>query len=67
MSQCIVCRVEVSRSSDAIVEFLTWESELGYVKKEATGRVAHIACWSGDRYDERQMTLADAIKEREKE
>ena len=62
MSECIVCRIEVSRSSDAMIEFLCWETELGPMEKKPTGRAAHIACWNGEQYDERQMTITDVIE-----
>ena len=61
--ECMFCRIEVSRSADSIVEFLCWEGELGTVQKTATGRVAHVVCYNGGRYDERQMTITDVIKE----
>jgi hypothetical protein len=63
--ECIVCRIDVSRSADAAVEFLCWETELGTLKKENTGRAAHIACLNGDRYDERQLTITDVIAKEE--
>lgn len=63
--ECIVCRIDVSRSSDAAVEFLCWKTELGTLSEESTGRAAHVACLNGDRYDERQMTIAEAIAKEE--
>jgi hypothetical protein len=61
--KCIVCRIEVSRSSDAAAEFTTWETELGKLKQEPTGRVAHLVCVNGEYYDENQLTIAEAIQE----
>ena len=63
--KCIVCRIEVSRSADAAVQFSCWETELGTLTREPTGKAAHVACLNGDRYDENQMTIAEAITEEE--
>lgn len=62
-SQCYICGVEVSRLADSIAEFLCWESPLGYLTKKATGRVAHLSCFRGEPYNERQMTITDVIQE----
>ncbi len=61
--ECIVCRINVSRSSDAAYELSSWETDLGRLKEKATGRVAHIACLRGEDYNEQQLTIQDGIKE----
>ena len=58
---CVACHNKVSRSADSVTEYLCWENELGRLKEEKTGRVAHIACLNGKQYDERQMTITDVI------
>ncbi len=63
--RCIVCRIEVSKSSDAAVEFTIWETEIGRIREKSTGRAAHIVCLKGETYDERQLTIAEAISEEE--
>jgi hypothetical protein len=63
--KCIVCRIDVSRSADAAVEFLCWKTELGTLQEKSTGRAAHIACLNGDKYDEKQMTISDVINKEE--
>jgi hypothetical protein len=63
--ECIVCRIKVSRSADAAIEFLCWKTELGTLSEQATGKAAHIACLEGQRYDERQMTITDVIDKEE--
>jgi hypothetical protein len=64
--ECMVCRIEVSRSADAAIEFLCWKTELGTLNEKTTGRAAHIACLQGDRYDERQMTISEVIDKEER-
>lgn len=63
--ECIVCRNECSRSAETVTEFLCWENELGRLQEKKTGRLAHIACLKGERYDERQMTITDVIGQEE--
>ena len=59
---CVICRNEVSRSADAVVEYICWEGERGTrFREKRTGQVAHIACLKGEQYNEAQLTITDVI------
>lgn len=59
--ECIVCRKQVLKSTDAASEILCWESETGLSEKEYTGRVAHLVCMQGGVYDDKQMTITEVM------
>ena len=59
--KCIVCHVEVTRSSDVAIEYVSWKTDLGELQEKATGRAVHIMCLNGDAYNIQQMTIQEAI------
>jgi len=57
----MICRNPMLKGEARASEAVVWQGHGRTFRRTKTGRMAHITCLEGRRYDEDQMTLDDYI------